>query len=124
MNTKEFDIDYSYDADADAMFIYMKGKYNYDYSIPLTNDIILDLDINGVPVALEILNTSKIFNISKYYFEKVPFIDLNVLVGENLIKVNCVIGLYIRNKKVSKSVNEMIVNSFNLPVSQFKLANV
>ena len=50
---------YDYDHKGDSLFIHCVNPYEYDVSLELDNDVILDFDIDGKPVAVEFLNASK-----------------------------------------------------------------
>ncbi|MBQ9024986.1 MAG: DUF2283 domain-containing protein [Methanobrevibacter sp.] len=63
-------VEYDYDYNGDSLFIYCIDSYDYEVSIELDNDVILDFDLMGKPVAFEFLNASKIFNLDKNYFKK------------------------------------------------------
>ena len=62
MNNK---VVYDYDRQGDSLFIYCVDDYEYEVSLELDNDVILDIDKEGKPVAFEFLNASKIFNLDK-----------------------------------------------------------
>ena len=62
------DVVYDYDCRGDSLFIYCIEDYEYEVSLELGNDVILDIDTEGKPVAFEFLNASKIFNLDKCYF--------------------------------------------------------
>ena len=50
--------------------------------------MILDLDINGKPVAFEFLNASKVFHLDKSYFKNLVKISIQSLIDEESIKLN------------------------------------
>ena len=50
---------YDYDFKEDSLFIYSVEDYEYDVSLELDNDVILDIDMERKPVALEFLNIRK-----------------------------------------------------------------
>ena len=69
-------VEYDYDYNGDSLFIYCVNPYEYDVSLELDNDVVLDLDICGKPVAFEFLNASKVFGLDKSYFKNLVF-DVN-----------------------------------------------
>ena len=52
MNNK---VVYDYDRQGDSLFIYCVDDYEYEISLELDNDVILDIDKEGKPVAFEFL---------------------------------------------------------------------
>ena len=79
-------VGHDYDYKGDSLFVYCIDSYEYDVYLELDNDVILDLDVNGKPVAFEFLNASKIFKLDKDYFK-------------NLI------GIYIQSKITVVAIN-------------------
>ena len=65
----KIEVVYDYDYKNDSLFIYCEEPYEYDVSLELDNNVILDLDTTGKPVAFEFLNASKVFKINKSYFK-------------------------------------------------------
>ena len=55
----------TYDAFSDSLFLAFPVEYNFKEVIPLEEEILLEIDDEGHPRALEILNASKIFNTSE-----------------------------------------------------------
>lgn len=60
-------VEYDYDYTGDSLFIYCVNPYKYNVSLELDNDVVLDLDVCGKPVAFEFLNASKVFGLDKTY---------------------------------------------------------
>ncbi len=78
---------YDYDYKEDSLFIYCVDDYQYEVFIELDNDVILDLDINGKPVAFEFLNASKIFKIDKSLFKNLAKICIQTNIAEKSINL-------------------------------------
>ena len=76
---------YDYDSKGDSLFIYCVEDYEYEVSFELDNDIILDIDSEGQPVAFEFLNASKIFNLDKGFFKNLAKISIRLIVTEKKI---------------------------------------
>lgn len=115
-------IEHAYHPDADALFINMVENYDYDKSIELTNDIILDFDVDRKAVALEILGASKVFNVSKFNLKNIGPIEMKIGVNEKLICVELSIGILIHNKEILKSLNQTTVNNINATSMNIELA--
>ncbi len=75
-------IKYDYDCNNDSLFLYGEGRYYYDFSEELDNGIIIDFDKNQNPVAFEILDASKKFNVSKDSFQKPIFFNIEINMDE------------------------------------------
>lgn len=52
---------FTYDKEVDALHIAF-GKGEVSKTLELSNDIFLDIDTNGMPIYLEVLNASKTVN--------------------------------------------------------------
>ncbi|WP_409199657.1 DUF2283 domain-containing protein [Methanobrevibacter sp. DSM 116169] len=124
MKDKNYNIEYRYDVDTDALFINKVKNYNYDESIELESNIILDFDIDGMVCALEILNASKVFNVSNDYFNNIKNISIKIAVFEKLICLNLSVDVSMNNKKLLKSLDKSTTNDINAPVMETELATV
>lgn len=78
-------VKYDYDDNNDSLFMYCIEPYDYDVSLELDNNIILDLDIDGKPVAFEFLNASKLFKLDKNYFKNLVKICIRLDITDKLI---------------------------------------
>ena len=63
MHMIELNVDY--DPLGDSLFVWSQKDYQYDYSFVIDEDIVIDMDENGLPVAFEFLNASYWFEITK-----------------------------------------------------------
>lgn len=124
MKDKEFLIQSSYDADADALFISKIDDYEYNESVELNNEIILDFDTKRIASALEILNASKVFNVSKYSLKNIKSISMEIVVLKESIHLKLSINIPIHNKELFKSLEEFTLNNINAPVMKTELATV
>ena len=112
MNTDK-PLNKNYDYECDALMLYYAE--DYDYSLELTDDIIVDFDINGVPCAFEFLNTSKLFDFDKSSLMNIKKINVSIDVTSKLIELSALIVVNIHNKTISNSLLESHVNNMNLP---------
>ncbi len=110
-----FEVEHKYDMEVDALFINVKRDYNYDTSIELDNDVILDFDINGIPVALEILNASHVLKTPKYGLNNIHTIKMHVEIDEKSICLKAGLGVNIHNKELIQSVNSFTSNDTGIP---------
>jgi len=121
MKDKSLEIDYSYDIDVDAIFIHKVDDYEYEESVELTNDIIMDFDVEGNAVALEILNISKVLKVPKHSLTKIGPIRIAIGVDEKLISLEFYMGLFVQKKELTKFINKSAINYFNLPTNKTEL---
>ncbi|MCL2687212.1 MAG: DUF2283 domain-containing protein [Methanobrevibacter sp.] len=122
MKDNEILVEHSYDPDADALFISKVADYEYDESVELTNDVYLDFDMNGEASAVEVLNASKVFNVSKFSLKNIGPISMKIGVNEKLICLELSIGVLVHNKELLKSLNHSAVNDINAPIMNTELA--
>ena len=109
--------EYDYDDNGDSLFIYLINHKRYKHSVELDNDVILDLDINDKPMAVEFLNASKLFNANKSYLNDLNKITLKIKVTKDSITLNCII----RNNNNSFKLNAIIDNCDNIPKVETQL---
>jgi uncharacterized protein YuzE len=122
VNDKPPIIEHSYDPDANALFISKVGDYEYDESVELANDVILDFDNECQASALEILNASKVFNVSKYSLNNIGPISMKIGVNEKLICVKLSIGVLVHNKELLKSLDRSTINDITAPIMNTELS--
>lgn len=119
-----FEVEYKYDMEVDALFINIKKDYEYDTSIELDNDVIMDFDKNGFPVALEVLNASSVLKTPKYSLNNINTIKMNVDINEKSIGLKVVLGLTIHNKNQIQSISTFTSNDTGIPNIETELATV
>ena len=119
----DFEVDYKYDSKVDALFIHVKNDYEYDTSIELDNDIILDFDKKGVPVALELLNASRILKSPKYSLNVIRNIKMSIEVDEKSINLHLQMGVIIHNKNQTQSMDTFTSNDMGIPSIETELAS-
>ena len=69
-----FEVDYRYDYTYDVLAIKVTRPFKYDKTVEMDEGVLLDFDVDSVPVSLEILDASKRLNVPKYSLKKL--IDL------------------------------------------------
>jgi uncharacterized protein YuzE len=117
-----FNMDYDYDYQNDSLFLYITDDYNYKQSLRLDEDIILDFDQNMVPVAMEVLHTSKRFDVDKIHLRNPIGLDMNIEIGEDYIHIKAAFTITIRNKATPLKFNAEGENSINLPSQETHFA--
>lgn len=122
MKGTNFEVDYQYDMDVDGLFIYVSQDFQYDTSIELDNDVILDFDESGIPVALEILNASRVLKVPKYALNGIEEIKMSIKVNEKSISLKAGFGVILHNREQIQLVDTFTSNDIGIPALETKLA--
>ena len=109
-----------YYIDEDIFLIKTFDKYEYETSLELEEGVILDFDINNNPIALEILDASKIFKLKdKNLFNSIKKLEMNVEATEELIRVKVEIEFNQKNK--ISSLKSYVLNTIKAPVMETEI---
>jgi len=119
---KEGNIEWEYDFVGDSLFINVIRDYKYKESIELTDDVILDIDEDNRPVALEILDASKIFGLKKAFIKQLAEIEAHIKITERFISIKASFLFLIHQKSTLKPLNEQTVNLISLPIHETHFA--
>jgi Protein of unknown function (DUF2283). len=111
---------YDYDLENDSAFFYGTGK-KYKKSMDL-NGIILDMSEDDYVMAIEVLDASKKFNISKTDLLNLKRFNAHIDIDKDTVKVVMKISIIKRNNLVNKSMEAVGLNSLNLPISNQGIA--
>lgn len=104
-----------YDIQNDSLFLYIEDDYTYDKSLRLNKDIIIDFDENKVPVALEILHASKLFEVNRSDLKNPISLDMEIIIGKDYIRIKADFIILTRNKVTPLDLDIEGVNSINIP---------
>ena len=118
MNNK---VVYDYDHQGDSLFIYCVDDYEYEISLELDNDVILDIDKEGKPVAFEFLNASKIFNLDKSHFNNLTKITIQSIITEEAINLKVKLAVPVHNKTQTFGMNRITTNLNGIPAIESEL---
>ena len=118
MNNK---VVYDYDHQGDSLFIYCVDDYEYEVSLELDNDVILDIDKEGKPVAFEFLNVSKIFNLDKSHFNNLTKITIQSIITEEAINLKVKLAVPVHNKTQTFGMNRITTNLNGIPAIESEL---
>ncbi len=121
MITETIPINYKYDITVDALMIKV-DKYEHETSVPLTDDIIMDLNKKGEFIALEILNASHVLDTTPESLENITNIDLTVKVNDYQIFINSIFTLPVKDHEEIKATNATTTNDINIPFMDARLA--
>ncbi|AMK15105.1 DUF2283 domain-containing protein [Methanobrevibacter olleyae] len=114
-------VDYKYDSSADVLAVKVKRDFSYHETIEMDEGILLDFDVNNVPISLEVLDASKRFNVPKYSLHNLFSFNMNVCVNDDCIKIDVTIGVSIHNKQKDSVLSSLINNYANIPNMETEL---
>lgn len=115
---------YKYDGHADILGVKVNRKFHYGETVEMDEGILLDFDVNKVPVSLEILDASRMFNLPRDSFENVVFFKMEVCVEEKSISLNAVVCVLLNDIENTQNIASFTSNINNLPNMDVKLALV
>lgn len=124
MTLETFEMEYMYDNAGDILGFRVNKPYSYKVSIELDKGIILDFDEEYVPVALEILDASKLFDVPRYSLNNINDFRMNINISENIIELKASFSVLIHNKITEEIIDTAIGNISNFPVINRAFASV
>lgn len=113
-----FDVEVRYEHHFDTLAIRVTHSYKYKESVELEEGIILDFDEENVPVALEILNASKILKVPKYSLNNPKQdmeINMQVMVNETTIILKALFEIRVHNNPQKYEVESFTSNNSQIP---------
>lgn len=116
-----FQIKKDYDFQSDILYLRIVNDYRYQESLEIGNYLILDFDEQYHPVAVEILDASKVLNISKYSLQSDFNLDMEISVGEDLIAVRAQFVLSLHQKRIPVVRDFRTLNDIHLPSQEIGL---
>jgi len=122
MVNKKFLMKKDYDAQSDVLYLRIVPEYKYQESIEIGDSIILDFDEDYVPVALEILDASKLFNVKKYSLRQDIGLDMQIRIKKDSIIIEAKFIFLVHNKEQPTPFNIETDNDINLPLKETNFA--
>lgn len=116
-------VEHDYDYKSDSLFIYCVNHYEYEVSLELNNDVVLDLDVGGKPVAFEFLNASKVFGLDKSYFKNLVKISIQSKITVDAINLKVQLIALVHNKNQVFDINRVTSNLNNVPEMESMLVS-
>ena len=115
---------YRYDSSSDDLGIKVTRDFRYDETVEMDDGILLDFDVDNVPVSLEILDASKRFGLDKGSLKNIICLDVDICVDEKSISINATIGVLIDEIEKRQIFESHASNYANIPeiVAQLALA--
>lgn len=117
--TRNIDI-WKYDLETDILFFRDKS-FKYHSSMDM-GDLFIEMDEDGLPIGVELLNASTNFGVPKSVLNDIKGLKANISASESNIKVTITISVMFRNAKVQKVSISQGINDINLQPGQFAMA--
>ncbi|MBQ6098520.1 MAG: DUF2283 domain-containing protein [Methanobrevibacter sp.] len=115
---------YKYDSFSDVLGIKVNHEFQYGETVEMDDGILLDFDLNNVPVSLEVSDASKRFNLPKKSFDDIVFFKMDVCVEEKSISLNAVFCVLVDNIESTQNMESFASNINHIPNMVVKLALV
>lgn len=115
MDNNSFEIDYRYDASFDILVVKVKRDFTYAKTVEMDVGVLLDFDINNVPISLEILDASKIFKVPKGSLNNPSSFNMKVCVNEDSIKIDVRMRILVNYHQENTTLDYLVNNYANVP---------
>ena len=123
MDNNSFELDYSYDASFDILVVKVKRDFTYAKTVEMDEGVLLDFDINNVPISLEILDASKIFKVPKGSLNNPSSFNMKVCVNEDSIKIDVIMEVVIDYHHENTKLDTLVNNYANIPSMETTLSS-
>ena len=124
MNNNSFELDYNYDSSCDVLVVKVKRDFTYAKTVEMDEGVLLDFDINNVPISLEILDASKIFKVPKGSLNNPSSFNMKVCVNEDSIKIDVRMSLLNEYHHENTKLDSLVNNYANIPSMETTLSSV
>ena len=124
MDNNSFELDYSYDSSCDVLVVKVKRDFTYAKTVEMDEGVLLDFDINNVPISLEILDASKIFKVPKGSLNNPSSFNMKVCVNEDSIKIDVRMRLLNEYHHENTKLDSLVNNYANIPSMETTLSSV
>ena len=124
VNNNSFELDYNYDSSCDVLVVKVKRDFTYAKTVEMDEGVLLDFDINNVPISLEILDASKIFKVPKGSLNNPSSFNMNVCVNEDSIKIDVRMSLLNEYHHENTKLDSLVNNYANIPSMETTLSSV
>ena len=124
MNNNSFELDYNYDSSCDVLVVKVKRDFTYAKTVEMDEGVLLDFDINNLPISLEILDASKIFKVPKGSLNNPSSFNMKVCVNEDSIKIDVRMRLLNEYHHENTKLDSLVNNYANIPSMETTLSSV
>ena len=101
--------------EVDSIHIKITEDYEYGESLELEEGIILDFSRDGIPVCLEILDISELFDVERECFENIENINISIDITNSSISLNLVMDVLSKSEMVNQPFSTIAKNVINVP---------
>ncbi len=123
VNNNSFELDYNYDSSCDVLVVKVKRDFTYAKTVEMDEGVLLDFDINNVPISLEILDASKIFKVPKGSLNNPSSFNMNVFVNEDSIKIDVIMEVLVDYHQKNTKLDSLVNNYANIPSMETTLSS-
>lgn len=123
MDNNSFKLDYSYDSSFDVLVVKVKRDFTYAKTVEMDVGVLLDFDINNLPISLEILDASKIFKVPKCSLNNPSSFNMKVCVNEDSIKIDVRMSLLNEYHHENTKLDSLVNNYANIPSMETTLSS-
>ena len=123
MDNNSFKLDYSYDSSCDVLVVKVKRDVTYAKTVEMDEGVLLDFDINNLPISLEILDASKIFKVPKGSLNNPSSFNMKVCVNEDSIKIDVRMRLLNEYHHENTKLDSLVNNYANIPSMETTLSS-
>ena len=123
MDNNSFKLDYSYDSSFDVLVVKVKRDFTYAKTVEMDLGVLLDFDINNLPISLEILDASKIFKVPKCSLNNPSSFNMKVCVNEDSIKIDVRMSLLNEYHHENTKLDSLVNNYANIPSMETTLSS-
>ena len=123
MDNNSFELDYSYDSSCDVLVVKVKRDFTYAKTVEMDVGVLLDFDINNLPISLEILDASKIFKVPKCSLNNPSSFNMKVCVNEDSIKIDVIMEVVIDYHHENTKLDSLVNNYANIPSIEATLSS-
>ena len=123
MDNNSFKLDYSYDSSCDVLVVKVKRDFTYAKTVEMDVGVLLDFDINNLPISLEILDASKIFKVPKGSLNNPSSFNMKVCVNEDSIKIDVRMRLLNEYHHENTKLDSLVNNYANIPSMETTLSS-
>ena len=113
---------YIYDFAFDLVDFACENEFKFKRSVKMAEGIFLDFDERNMPVALELIGSSKILGVHRKNL-KDPKFTVHVEITKDLIKTEINVKYSINQRKVDVSVENEIPNDYLMPSIEIIITN-
>lgn len=111
-----------YDVASDILGVKSNKKFEYRETIEMDDGLLLDFDVDNVPVSLEILDASKRFNLPRESLDNIVFFKMEVCIEDKSISLKAILGVLVDNVENIQDIESFTSNHNHYPNGISELA--